>query len=58
MGQVIGPVDIASWRTMLMLKEDNRGMGLHNTDGKYNLAIKRNNETLDLFMDEIHGRIK
>lgn len=57
MGIVIGPISLSSWRTMLMLKEDNRGMSKLNTDGKYSLAIKKNNNVLDLFFKEIHENV-
>lgn len=57
MGILIGPIDLASWRTMLMLKQDNRGMQDINTDGKYSLAIKKNTEVLSLFMKEIYENV-
>ena len=52
---IIGPIDISTWRTMLMLKEDNKNMATLNSN-KYYLAIKRNKDCLRLFMDELYGR--
>lgn len=43
-----GPYDLAEWRTMLMLREDNRNMKALD-EAKHALAIKCNLNCLKLF---------
>lgn len=51
MPTIYGPFDIAEWRTMLMLKEDNRNMIQLDQD-KHSIAIKCNTNCLKQFFSK------
>lgn len=48
---VKGPYDLASWKTMLMLREDNRNMAKLDAS-KHDIAIKCNNNCLKEFYSQ------
>lgn len=51
MGTIYGPFDVAEWRTMLMLKQDNREM-IQLDRSKHDLAIKCNTNCLKTFFSK------
>lgn len=53
MGIVYGPISLADWVTMRMIRYDIRECQNINSDGKFDLAIKCNKNCLNTMLKEI-----
>lgn len=55
MGKVIN-VDASTWVNMLMLKDNVKALKSRNSEGKYDVAIRKESSILKSYFNEVLGR--